>query len=215
MIHASRWLGPLIGLLIVSCTRDSVPVQPAAAPSPEVSPVTTLPDAWIAYGDSITLQSFRGSSAWNAAFPGRAPEVWNVSFNGGTSADAVGFLGTALKNAPEGPVGLAFGTNDVYMGMGVETYQRNMRRLIERVREAGRTPILATIPYSPHPKMGRVPAYNEALRALAEEMNVDLGPDLYAHFEAHPEQLRPDQIHLTPEGEEAVQRLWAEAVQRL
>lgn len=220
MIHASRWLGPLIGVLIASCSRGSVPVQPAgaqpqqptSAATPGARPTSTPPAAWVAYGDSITLQSFRDTVSWDATFGERAPEVWNVSFNGATSLTANDFLGTALKNAPEAPVGLSFGTNDAYMGLGVETYKRAMRRLIERVRESGRTPILALIPYSPHPKLARIPAYNEAVRELAAEMNVAVGPDLYAHFQAHPEQLQPDQIHLTDEGEAAVQRLWAEAI---
>ena len=39
------------------------------------------------------------------------------------------------------------------------------------------------------------------------------GPDLYAWFAAHPEQLR-DGIHPTDAGILAINRLWAEAVAR-
>jgi acyl-CoA thioesterase-1 len=86
--------------------------------------------------------------------------------------------------------------------------------MIGRVRAAGRVPILATIPFASDGHHRYVPAFNAVIDDLTRANALPRGPDLYAWFALHPEELR-DGIHPTDEGIASINRLWAEAVDGL
>ena len=108
-----------------------------------------------------------------------------------------------------GGMGLAFGTNDVGHKRTPAAFKATLKAMADRATAAGKRVLVATIPYSTHADYQAVPAFNQALA----ELKLPPGPDLYAWFAAHPDQISPDGIHPTEEGNTQVPRLWAEAVQ--
>ncbi len=186
------------------------------APTPAISaPPAQAAMVWLAYGDSITYDAFRELAGWGDAFaPDLPPEVRNAGVAGMTSLAALARLDAVLATHPDAAaVGLAFGTNDVYSEtVPVADFIDRLRQMAVRVREGGRTPMLARIAWSPLARMARVAAFNEAIETLEEELDLAPGPDLYAWFRAHPEELEDDGIHLRDDGDAAIRRLWAGAL---
>ena len=82
------------------------------------------------------------------------------------------------------------------------------------MRAAGRVPILATIPFASDGQHRGLPRFNEAIDDLTRANALRRGPDLYAWFAAHPEELR-DGLHPNERGVASINRLWAEAVDAL
>lgn len=184
------------------------PAAPTQAPAPAVA-------TWLAYGDSLTYQAFQDLAGWDAAFaPGAAPAVRNAGVPGMSTHAAQLRLDAVLATYPDAAVvGLAFGTNDAYSGIVAPAdVAARLREMAGRIRASGRTPVLARIPWGPHPQLAAVPAFNAAIADLERELALPPGPDLYAWFEAHPEEIGEDGVHLTAAGAASVRRLWAEAL---
>jgi lysophospholipase L1-like esterase len=107
---------------------------------------------------------------------------------------------------------LCYGTNDsasgdVRFSAGFET---NLRALVQRLQAAGKRVFIPTVPW----KTGGsayLPSYNAAVERVWALPGVRRGPDLYAHFLAHPEHLA-DGVHPNGQGQAALNRLWAEQV---
>jgi lysophospholipase L1-like esterase len=170
---------------------------------------------WLAFGDSITAGAFATPSTWSQSL-GAGVTVRAVGMPGATAAEAVSRLEPALADHPSARfVALGFGTNDAYRGNTPGAFKAMLKAMIDRVRAAGRTPVIAMIPYGTDPKLADVPAFNGAIAELRAEANLPAGPDLYAHFRAHPEELAADGIHMTETGHQSIQRLWAEAAKAL
>ena len=111
--------------------------------------------------------------------------------------------------------GLGYGTNDAAGdALDPSRFRQNLQTMIDRLRRGGRVPILATIPFASDGHHRTLPAFNEAIDELRRNNALPRGPDLYSWFSAHPEQLR-DGIHPTDAGIDAIDRLWAEAVDPL
>jgi lysophospholipase L1-like esterase len=142
--------------------------------------------------------------------------VIDAGVRGLTAAVALSRIDALLREHPEAAyVGLSFGTNDAY-GVGTpEGFAEAERQLAERVRAAGKTPLIANVPYSPHPRLFTLVSYNDALARVVTALGLPAGPELYGPFAAHPEWHGPDQIHLSAEGNRQFARLWAEAFARL
>ncbi|MFN3430173.1 MAG: SGNH/GDSL hydrolase family protein [Candidatus Sericytochromatia bacterium] len=193
------WLGAALAGLMTGCGAG------AGTPAGE----------WLAFGDSITAGAFASPSAWSQSL-GAGVTVRAVGMPGATAAEAVGRLEGALAENPSARfVALGFGTNDAYRGNTPGGFKAMMTVMVDRARAAGRTPIIATIPYGTDPKLSQVPAFNAAIAELRTEAGLPAGPDLYAHFRAHPEELAPDGIHMTETGHQAIQRLWANVAKAL
>jgi hypothetical protein len=89
-----------------------------------------------------------------------------------------------------------------------------MQALVDRIRAAGRVPILASIPYAADGHHTVIPAFNRVLDDVRRRNGLTAGPDLYRWFLDHPEQLR-DGVHSDERGIVAINLLWAEAVDGL
>ncbi|MFP5504233.1 MAG: GDSL-type esterase/lipase family protein, partial [Candidatus Sericytochromatia bacterium] len=172
-------------------------------------------DAWLILGDSITEQSFHPgktnhfSPAIAQAVPGHSPLIVGGGTYGETAYYGARRLTTALPLCPPGSfVGLAYGTNDAYWGVTPEDFKRRVQAMIDHIRASGRTPMLARPPYTPR---FDVSAHAAVIDQLTAENGLTPGPDLYAWFLTHSEQLRSDGLHPTPTGEVSIQQLWAEA----
>jgi hypothetical protein len=193
-------------------SRPSTPAPtPTATPTPTAVPTATPSprSGWLIFGDSITQNSFHDSVAWDETWGAGAPPLVGFGIRGADGAYALTQEDELLARYPgPGPFGLAFGTNDVGHARTPEAFKASLLAMANRAIAAGRGPVLvATIPYSPHPDYQAIPAFNMAIA----ESGLRLGPDLYTWFKDHPDQISPDKIHPTDEGNAAVQRLWAEA----
>ncbi|MFP5503481.1 MAG: SGNH/GDSL hydrolase family protein, partial [Candidatus Sericytochromatia bacterium] len=135
---------------------------------------------------------------------------------GGTGSDTAALatprLAAALPTLPAGSfVGIALGTNDATTGVPVATFKAQLQQMITSIKGSGRTPMLARTSWSLNPNL---PRYVQAIDELRAANGLPPGPDLYTHFQSHPEELKADRVHPTATGERSIQRLWAEAVAR-
>jgi len=82
-------------------------------------------------------------------------------------------------------------------------YAENLRQIVARLRRTGAQLIFATTTPVPGGTVGRVEgselAYNAAATAVMREMGV-IVDDLHAFAVAHPQLMRPKNVHFTPEG---------------
>jgi acyl-CoA thioesterase-1 len=177
-------------------------------------------DVWFFMGDSITAMAF-GRAPARAREPGFAarvherhprhfPAVINGGVGGEKSDDGVRHIDAWLARNPDAHFwGLAYGTNDAAGDAGdTSRFRANLTTLVDRVRAAGRVPILPTIPFASDGHHRNIPRFNAVIDELGRARSLPRGPDLYAWFEAHPEELR-DGVHPSDEGVASINRLWA------
>jgi len=119
---------------------------------------------------------------------------------------------------------LGYGTNDAPGGPGqVATFKSTMQTLIERVRAAGRVPVLPHIPLSGDGNHGSIPMYNQAIDELNAQEQLQAGPDLYAYFSDNtglftcpPCGGRPtDNLHPNDDGLKGMNAQWTQAMRSL
>jgi lysophospholipase L1-like esterase len=178
-------------------------------------------DCWFFAGDSITAMAFnRGPghppsfAAWvNTQQPSYFPAMIDGGTGGAKSDDGAAHVGEWLAREPESHFwAIGYGTNDAAGNTRDTTsFRRNMRSIVDAVLAAGRVPILATIPYASDGQHGFIPDFNAVLLELGASRALTAGPDLYAWFAAHPEELR-DGVHPNDRGIVSINRLWGEAV---
>jgi lysophospholipase L1-like esterase len=169
-------------------------------------------DGWLILGDSISYMSF---SRWTSDMSRRLIDngvteytpFFDCAALGGTQAgNGLQMLDEALPEYLGHFVTLNFGTND----NEPDLFEENMTMLVERVLEAGKVPVIPTVPWpndnDGHREMARM-LTERIERVLAAHPDAIRGPDLYAYFEAHPEFTSVGDIH--PDTAE-VRRAWAD-----
>ncbi len=181
-------------------------------------------DTWFFMGDSITAFAFGQSVPRGAGFaddvqrqhPEYYPAVINGGVGGDKSGDGVEHVDAWLRQNPDARFwAIGYGSNDS-AGDSTDTtsFRKNMQTIIDRIRGAGHVPILARIPYATDGQHSTIPRFNDIVDELQRENSLPMGPDLYRYFRAHPDQLR-DGLHPDQRGIEAINRLWAAAVDPL
>ena len=173
-------------------------------------------DTWVFFGDSITSSVFDRAPPHQPSFaeaiaarhPGYFPAMVSAGKGCLHHGDAVRLIDETLALNPDARVvGLGFGSND----WEPAAFRADLVEVVRRVRAAGRIAIVPRIPFRP----GSTVDYQARLNAVVDEVTATLGllpgPDLYAWFAAHPEQLR-DGLHPDDRGAVEMSRLWAEAV---
>jgi lysophospholipase L1-like esterase len=210
-----RWVRLRVTALAPEATEavlDEVAVYDAAG----------LDESWLFLGDSIAALAFDRAAERGPSFadlvharrPATAPITLDAGVNGETSAQALSRLDQTLAWNPDFHFWvIGYGTNDVPSdpsGAAAGAFAGRIGRLAARIQAAGHVPVVVPIPYSRDPARAAIPAYNAALLALADSQGLLVGPDLYAYFAAHPDQLAPDGIHPTDTGNAAINRLWAD-----
>lgn len=181
-------------------------------------------DTWFFMGDSITAFAFGRPPAPEASFaaqiharhPPHSPAVHNGGIGGDKSDDGSAHIEEWLARNPDARFwAIAYGTNDA-AGNTRDTsrFEKSIQFIIDKVKAAGHVPILAAIPFASDGQHANITRFNEAIEELRRRNSLPRGPDLYAWFAAHPEQLR-DGLHPDAKGIEAINRLWAEAVDPL
>lgn len=174
-------------------------------------------------GDSITAFAFDRADAHQPsvaallakAHPGHFPVMVNGGIGFEKAADGLKRLpGLLADNAALKYWCIGYGTNDA-AGNGTDTsgFEKDLEAIIALLKKEGRVPVLARIPFAPQEHDG-VPKFNEVIDALTKKHGLIKGPDLYAHFKAHPEELS-DGLHPNDAGIRSINRLWAEALEAL
>ncbi len=85
-----------------------------------------------------------------------------------------------------------------------------MTDIVDRLLAAGRVPILARIPYA-STAHDTLPEFNAVIDRLTRERGLPCGPDLYAHFQASPDELNTDGVHPNSLGYTQMNGVWADA----
>jgi lysophospholipase L1-like esterase len=167
--------------------------------------------------------------------------VINEGVGGKTSAWAATKTSGILSQHPEALYALIlFGTNDSLpairtpSGLGKlpgnpgysGSYKANMQTVIDVVVASGRTPVLMKVPFTygdcsrctryPDPQNAPrnvlIREYNQVIDELVSLNALQIGvPDLYAHFEQHPEEMA-DRHHPNGIGYQSIADLLADAL---
>lgn len=178
-------------------------------------------DSWIFYGDSITACGMNNCYGTGfATYVNRIDErYFPVQENGGIggilSTDGVKNIEKWLDAFPGKYVSIAYGTNDSWGNQtGAEQYYKNTAFMVEKVLEAGKVPIVPTIPFSKEPGISQyLDDYNAQIYKLYEDYpQVVKGPDFAEIFKEHPEYLSGDGVHPDDGGYDAMRKIWAETM---
>ena len=189
----------------------------------------TYPDTWGFVGDSITADSFWRDAATGKPFNERVndicPERYPSMINLGIGGDNAKTLHDRLQHTIDLNPGVYFwavgiGTNG---SENAEQYEFYLRKIIQMLRENGKQPIVARIPYiniDDASSDSRIQSYNAVIDRLTAEYRLPSGPDLYTAFREHSgdsgtNSYYRDPYHPNADGVEAINRLWAEAACRL
>jgi lysophospholipase L1-like esterase len=189
--------------------------------------------SYVAVGDSITEAD--GDDIL-ADGKGYEPVLGNLLFNdpntvanagvgGATAADGAASIATTLSNYPSAQYYLImYGTNDSSTTRGPgypfpkATYKANMQAIITAIKNAGKIPYLAKVPYvdSSNPNFpagenfsdASIQQYNQAIDELVLENGIPVTPpDFYTWFQSHTSELQ-DGIHPTGVGYQSMGNLW-------
>jgi lysophospholipase L1-like esterase len=173
-------------------------------------------DVWAFLGDSITAETADRATARRPAFqdqiaarhPGYRPATLNLGLCRFKTPDVLAKIDQLLALNPDAHVwAILIGSND-----GTPEMVRDaLRPIVERLKAAGKIPVVARIPFQTKYGPDYVAAKDVALDQVVREEGLGPGPDLYAWFKAHPERLR-DGLHPDDAGAIELNRLWAEAV---
>ena len=176
-------------------------------------------------GDSITAASFTRCPANQPSFaelvhqavPDRFPAMIDGGVGGVNSGYGVSIIQDWLALNPDFRVwAIGYGTNDAWQKVSPAEFEANLQTITERIEAAGRIPVIARIPYAAKgPVDADVRALNAAVDRVAARNGLPPGPDLYAWFSAHPDELGPDGVHPSEAGTRSINRLWYEALRPL
>ena len=86
-----------------------------------------------------------------------------------------------------------------------------MQAMIDRVRPRDACPSSLTSRFRTTAITG-IPSYDASIDGLSATNHLLVGPDLYAYFMAHPDELMADKLHPNDAGQTAINKLWADAV---
>jgi acyl-CoA thioesterase-1 len=182
-------------------------------------------DTWFFLGDSITAMAFdRMTPSHQPSFQEllhtRHQAFFPAQINGGsgflTLDHALPRLDDWLALSPGTRYwAVALGTNDA-SGHGRDTaaFRSRLEELVRRLLAAGKVPVLAQIPYAADGQHDSIPEFNKVIAQVEFANCLTPGPDLYSWFLAHPDHLQ-DKLHPDDEGMRAINRLWAQAVDKL
>ncbi len=173
-------------------------------------------DVWVFLGDSIAAGVFDRAPGHRPSFSdwvarlhrGYRPAMIDAGLVRLRTPEVAARVDQVLALNPDARVvAIGIGSNDADAAMT----RPALEALVERVRAAGKIPVVARIPFQTKYGPDYVAPKNVAVDAVVAEDRLLPGPDLYALFRRHPERLA-DGLHPDDRGSVEMSRLWAEAV---
>jgi len=169
-------------------------------------------------GDSITAFAYDRTSVQeksfadliNAASPMYFPAMINGGIGEELSSSGLARIDEALALNPDYRFfAITYGTNDSW-GNKTDTtaFRSNMQMMIDKIKAAGRTPVLTHIPYSPDGNHNTLGVFNAVIDDLTRTNQLQVGPDFTTYFMMHTDQLNDDKVHPAPAGRQAMNQLW-------
>jgi len=176
-------------------------------------------DTWFFLGDVMSVADRESPSfAENvhAEYPGYFPVLIDGSVRGELATQALARLGSVLALNPDfRHFAIAYSMHDLHgERLDVARVRATLQAMIDQLRADGRVPVLARVPLSPSGNREASSDYNRVIDELTQANALLPGADLYAWFQAHPEQLT-DEGRPGSEGHVAIHRLWADAMDSL
>lgn len=207
---------PGVVLLLAACGAAPPREAPAAKSEPAAAPRARAvnPDApvLVAFGDSLTAGHGIGVEAsyptvLEAELAARGSEmlIVNEGVSGDTTSSALARIDVAVSHAPAWAL-VALGANDGLRGLPVTETEANLRRIVERFREAGAQVALAGMKLPPNYGPEYVKGFEAIYPRIAEELSVPLMPFLLEEVAAEPSLNLDDGIHPNEEGARIVAR---------
>ncbi|HEX6203867.1 MAG TPA: arylesterase [Thermoanaerobaculia bacterium] len=188
-------------------TNPASPAQPA--PPADAAQAASLPTV-VFLGDSLTAgYQLAESQAWPAllaerfAAEGLPFRAVNAGVSGDTSAGGLARLDWVLRAEPDVVV-VELGANDALRGQELAATEANLRRILERLDDAGVAVLLVGLEIPPNygPEYAR--QFSALYPRLAAEHGVPLVPFLLERVAAEPSLNLGDGIHPNARGHELV-----------
>jgi lysophospholipase L1-like esterase len=191
----------------------------------DISATGAAEDSWFFMGDSITAFAYDRAgphqpsfaAAINTASPPYFPAMINGGIGGELSAGGLARLDEVLGLNPDYHfICLTYGTNDEWGNhTDASGFRTNLQMMIDKIKAAGAAPILTHVPFSDDGNHDTLPVFNAVIDDLTRTNQLQVGPDFYAYFMAHPDQLQDsDHVHPTDAGRLAMNQQWADAARR-
>lgn len=188
-------------------------------------------DTWFFAGTSITANAFKGPVQLKTfrdylkdIVVDVNPKATPAFIRGGNGCITSSGLAADISKYLEvaGNVkyfAIEIGTNDAWGGSATNaaTYAGNLQKIIDACKAKKVEPIIARIPAT-NAEVATWQIHEDYLKAIdnvVKKNRLIPGPDLYAWFLQHSDELKADGIHPSPRGGASIQRLWAEAVYKL
>jgi hypothetical protein len=181
-------------------------------------------DSWIFYGDAISGgamdHSSRGIGTFAQIVNSARSQYFPAQESGGTSfvqsGNGASLINDWLSIFPGQFVALSFGSTDAdFFDIGAPNlaadFYKNYEIMVKAVLAAGKTPVVPKIPWGRTDNVqANGPILNEQIdRLYAAYPQIIHGPDFWAYFGAHQDEVSADNLNLTDSGLSEYRRLWA------
>ncbi|MDD2823060.1 MAG: hypothetical protein PHQ59_03160 [Candidatus Daviesbacteria bacterium] len=179
-------------------------------------------DTWFFMGDSLTANDNRSNQPdYAASINAFNSSYYPAEINGGigfeTSANGVSHIDNWLSLNPDMKYwAINYGGNDAAGNNSNTTnFRNNMQIIINKIKAAGKIPVIARIHYIADGNHNNIAAFNTVIDDLARTNGLIPGPDLYTWFYNHQNELGPDRLHPNSLGSVSINRLWSESMRGL
>ncbi len=159
-------------------------------------------------GDSLTAgyglaesEAFPALVERELAAEGVEARVVNAGVSGETTAGGLARLDWVLSQGPDVVV-IGLGGNDGLRGLELAATEENLRRIVERSREAGARVILLGMRIPPNYGFDYAGRFRDMYEEIADDLDVALVPFLLEGVAAKPALNLPDRIHPNARGHE-------------
>ncbi len=160
----------------------------------------------VTFGDSLTAGlGVQADESYPALLQRRLDDlnysyrVINAGVSGDTTAGGLRRVPWILNNRPELVI-LELGANDGLRGLDVDQTKSNLQQIVERLREAGATVILAGMKLPPNYGQDYTARFEAIYPALAQEYHLPLIPFFLEGVGGASSLNQADGIHPTKEG---------------